>query len=158
MIIGPPPALWPTGPVVGQPIRPQRLHAPFHQETNSGGEILLRADGRPASATRWPNVNMPRPSNRRGEQIRPAGCPCPGNSACRPRATLAEAAGSLGRRRPGKPRRDPCFPCTNREHGGTRAVSRRRGSPREARSEEPAGAPPIAVRRPLTPWPRPPGG
>jgi len=33
-----------------------------------------------------------------------------GNSACRPRATLAEAAGPLGGRRPGKPRRDPCPP------------------------------------------------
>jgi hypothetical protein len=32
--ISPPPALWPTGPVVGHPIRPRRLHAPFHQEIN----------------------------------------------------------------------------------------------------------------------------
>ncbi len=29
------------------------------------------------------------------------------------------------------------FPCTDREHGGTQVVSRRSGSPREARSEEP---------------------
>jgi hypothetical protein len=29
------------------------------------------------------------------------------------------------------------LPCTDREHGGTRAVSRRTGSPREARSEGP---------------------
>jgi len=32
------------------------------------------------------------------------------NSAYRPQATLAEAAGPLGSRRPGKPRRDPCPP------------------------------------------------
>src|SRR3990172_2777291 len=57
--IFPPPALWPTGPVVGHPIRPRRLHAPFHQEIKSGGEILLRADGRPASATRWPPLALP---------------------------------------------------------------------------------------------------
>jgi len=53
-----------------------------------------------------------------------------------PRTTLPEAAGTLGGRRPGKPRRDPCaLPCTEREHGGTQAVSPRSGSPREARRE-----------------------
>ncbi|MCI0407193.1 MAG: hypothetical protein L0191_01300, partial [Acidobacteria bacterium] len=31
----------------------------------------------------------------------------------------------------------PDFLCTDREHGGTRAVSRRIGSPREPRSEGP---------------------
>src|SRR3972149_5776399 len=64
--IFPPPALWPTGPVVGHPIRPRRLHAPFHQEIDSGGEILLRADGRPASATRWPIQGTPAVSRRSG--------------------------------------------------------------------------------------------
>src|SRR3990170_146014 len=95
--IFPPPALWPTGPVVGHPIRPRRLHAPFHQEIKSGGEILLRADGRQASATRWPPLALPK-----APALAFLG------STCRPRATLAEAAGSLGWRRPGKPRRDPC--------------------------------------------------
>ena len=119
----PPPALLPTGPVVGHPSRPRRLHAPFHQAIQSGGEILLRAAGRPASATRWP-AGSERPTSvagkattaRRGFLPRqaPSGLRRPvsrhGNSACRLRATLAEAAGSLGRRRPGKPRRDPCRP------------------------------------------------
>ncbi len=36
------------------------------------------------------------------------------------------------------------LPCTDREHGGTRAVSRRSGSPREPRSEGSAGAAPFA--------------
>ena len=70
-----------------------------------------------------------------------------GNGTCRPRATLTKAAGPLGwseglrtpsERRLGKPRRDPCLcASTDREHGGTQAVSRRTGSPREARSEGP---------------------
>ena len=94
--IFPLPALSPTGPVVGHPIRPRRLHAPFHQEIKSGGEILLRADGRPASATRC-HPDDPRLA-------------CLG-STCRPRATLPGAAGPLGRRRPGKPRRDPWPSC-----------------------------------------------
>jgi hypothetical protein len=50
----------PTGPVVGHLSRPRRLHAPlFHQAGNSGGEILLRAAGRPASATRWLRSDRP---------------------------------------------------------------------------------------------------
>jgi hypothetical protein len=55
----PPRALAEAGPVVGHPSRPRRLHAPFHQAVNRGGAILLRAAGRPASATRWPNSNRP---------------------------------------------------------------------------------------------------
>ncbi len=53
------------------------------------------------------------------------------------------AAGPLGGRRPGKPRRDPCLFsfCTDREHGGTQGVSRRPGSPRKARSAGPNGLP-----------------
>jgi len=89
------------------------------------------------AARRW---NAPRPLAKQippSSRIRPfLGFPLGGT--CRPRATLPEAAGPLGRRRPGKPRRDPCpFPCTEREHGGTQAVSHRSGSPREARREGP---------------------
>jgi hypothetical protein len=51
---------WGSGQrVLSSAIRPRRLHAPFHQNTNSGCEILLRADGRPASATRWPIPGTP---------------------------------------------------------------------------------------------------
>jgi len=41
----------PAGPVVGRPIRPRRLHAPFHREPDSGGEILLRSDGKEKGST-----------------------------------------------------------------------------------------------------------
>src|SRR3990170_4822021 len=43
------------------------------------------------------------------------------------------AGGGLGNRGAIRAR----LPCTDREHGGTQAVSRRRGSPREPRSEGP---------------------
>ena len=62
-------------------------------------------------------------------------------STCRPRATCRErwgpsAGDGLGNRGAIRAR----LLCTEREHGGTHAVSRRSGSPREARSEGPAGA------------------
>jgi len=41
----------PAGPVVGRPIRPRRLHAPFHHEPDNGGEILLRSDGKEKGST-----------------------------------------------------------------------------------------------------------
>jgi hypothetical protein len=77
----------------------------------NGGEILLRADGRPASATRWPLPGTP--AHRPGPGARPGISDKPGSagsrpsslrppadtrlaflgSTCTPRATLTKAAG-----------------------------------------------------------------
>ena len=49
----------PAGPVVGRPIRPRRLHAPFHHEPDSGGEILLRSDGKKSQHLHAPRSGPP---------------------------------------------------------------------------------------------------
>jgi len=143
----PPPTPSPTGPVVGHPIRPRRLHAPFHQERSSGGEILLRADGRPASATRWPIRGTPA-----ANQVPPGPGPAP--LALPQRPVLLAWAAPAGPERHCRERRGPSagdglgnrgairagLLCRDREHGGTQTVSRRPGSPREARREGPTRA------------------
>ena len=111
---------------------------------------LSTSKGSPKSDDRQKSVAPARPSLQAShERMRGSAVPLIGGSpffsssggTFRPRATLPGAAGPLGRRRPGKPRRDPCsFPCTEREHGGTQAVSRRTGSSREARREGPTRA------------------
>jgi len=50
----------PAGPVVGRPIRPRRLHAPFHHEPDCGGEILLRSDGNEKAAPPRPSLRASR--------------------------------------------------------------------------------------------------
>ena len=105
----------------------------------------LRSDGRCPLAARKPGfrrVQAQLPSPSRWPEAAEIGGPTrfllppPPGSTCRSRATCRErrgpsARGGLGNR---GVLRAPLL-CTEREHGGTQAVSRRTGSPREARSE-----------------------
>ena len=86
----------PAGPVVGRTIRPRRLHAPFHHEPDSGGEILLRSDGKKSQHLHAPRSGPPAATLRGG--LRPGSLrvhdPC--NMTRTDRASVSQAVASRG--------------------------------------------------------------
>ena len=86
----------PAGPVVGRPIRPRRLHAPFHHEPDCGGEILLRSDGKKSQHLHAPRSGPPAATLIGG--LRPGSLrvhdPC--NITRTDRASVSQAVASRG--------------------------------------------------------------
>ena len=127
----------PAGPVVGRPIRPRRLHAPFHHEPDSGGEILLRSDGKKSQHLHAPRSGPPAATLIGG--LRPGSLrvhdPC--NMTRTDRASVSQAVASRGGlAAPGNVARDlPVLP-----QQGRRKIGGDSGDSRRARLPERPGA------------------
>ena len=116
------------------PVRPRRINAPFIGNNRlRNSPAGSRAS---ASATREParEANPEEGGNCLACGGGPASATAPAGPERHCRERRGPSAGDgLGNRGAIHGR----LPCTDREHGGTRAVSRRSGSPREAWSEGP---------------------
>ena len=125
-----------TGPVGGVPVRPRRTHAPINHQMGDRLAVAHFSSGRPDTSLRHPHAGQARRSRgRRNLGCRGRG---PGSAPARagPERHWRErrgppASGGLGNRGAIRTR----LFCTDREHGGTQAVSCRAGSPREPWSE-----------------------
>ncbi len=80
-----------------------QAHLPSPSRRRCGHQSTLTNRGRRLAANQIPSFSRSHSSLAWVSKLPP-----PRGSTCRPRATLPGAAGSLGWRRPGKPRRDAC--------------------------------------------------